>query len=69
MASRLDSHLTQHQLHDDYQSAYSPFHSTETALMKVHSDIMDALDKGCMVVLLVIDLSAAFDILDHHTLL
>ncbi len=69
VARRLDSHLIQHQLHDDYQSAYRPCHSTETALMKVHSDIMDALDNGCMVVLLMIDLSAAFDTLDHHTLL
>ncbi len=66
---RLDSHLIQRQRHDDYQPAYRPCHSTETALMKVHSDIMDALDNGCMVVLLMIDLSAPFDTLDYHTLL
>ena len=36
-------------------------HSTETALLKVQSDITDALDKGSLVVLIMLDLSAAFD--------
>ena len=37
------------------------FHSTETALLRVHNDIALALDKKKMVVLLLLDLSAAFD--------
>ena len=41
----------------------------ETALLKVQTDILDALDRGSMVVLIMIDLSAAFDTLDHTILL
>jgi hypothetical protein len=52
-----------------YQSAYRRQHSTETALLKVQTDILDALDRGSMVVLIMIDLSAAFDTLDHSILL
>lgn len=69
VASRLDDHITLNNLHDEYQSAYRPLHSTETALMKVQSDICEALDDGSMVVLLMLDLSAAFDTLDHNTML
>ena len=42
---------------------------TETALVKVQSDIAEALDTGSMVVLLMTDLSTAFDTLEHSTLL
>ena len=51
------------------QSAYKKYHSTETALVKVQSDIAEALNSGSMVVLLMTDLSAAFDTLEHSTLL
>ena len=69
VASRLDTHLVHNNLHDEFQSAYRACHSTETALLKVHSDIAEALDRGSMVALIMIDLSAAFDTLDHQTLL
>jgi hypothetical protein len=61
VAQRLDAHLAANDLNDSLQSAYRHFHSTETALLKVQSDIMEALDRGSMVVLIMIDLSAAFD--------
>ena len=51
------------------QSAYKMFHSTETALLRVHSDIALALDNKKMVVLLLLDLSAAFDTISHSLLL
>ena len=44
VASQLKHHLTQHQLLDQYQSAYRAFHSMETALLKVQNDILLALD-------------------------
>ena len=69
VAKRLDAHLDVNKLHDTYQSGYRRFHSTETALLKTHTDILEALDKGSMAVLIMLDLSAAFDTLDHKILL
>jgi hypothetical protein len=56
-------------LFDDMQSAaYSTGHSTETALLRVHHDITYALDNNACVILLMLDLSAAFDVIDHDIL-
>ena len=66
---RLDKHLTRHSLHDLLQSAYRKDHSTETAITKIHHDIIISLDKGRCTVLASLDLSAAFDTVDHDILL
>jgi hypothetical protein len=50
------------------QSAYRAYHSTETALLRVHHDISIALDKNCCAALLMLDLSAAFDMIHHNIL-
>ena len=65
----MNEHITSNNLHEPYQSAYKRAHSTETALIKVSNDIIQALDKGSAVVLVMLDLSAAFDTIDHSTLL
>ena len=52
----------------DLQSAYSANHSTETAVLKVLADILLALDSGDLAMLMLLDLSAAFDSVDHGTL-
>ena len=46
VASRMDSHVAQHDLSEPLQSAYSRHHSTETALTKVQDDILGSLDRG-----------------------
>jgi hypothetical protein len=51
--------------HDFYYSGISAF----TALLKVQSDIFQSLDKGDVTVLAMLDLSAAFDTIDHQILL
>ena len=54
---------------DPLQSAYSDKHSTETALIKVQNDILSALDAGSSAILLMLDLSAVFDTINHDILL
>ena len=54
---------------DPFQSAYKKYHSTETALLKVQNDILRDIDKKKVALLLLLDLSAAFDTIDHEILL
>ncbi len=68
MANQLDKHIDDNMLRDSLQSAYRPRHSTETALLRVNHDIMAALDGHSSVVLVLLDLSAAFDVIDHGIL-
>ena len=51
------------------QSAYWPFHSTETAVLRVLSELLLAVDQGEVAALVLQDLSAAFDTVDHNILL
>ena len=56
-------------LAENMQSAYKPAHSTETALFRVKNDILCELGKQNGVFLVMLDLSAAFDTVDHQILL
>lgn len=56
------------QLQVSYQSAYSMHHSTETALFTVHHDIVSVLDSNSCAVLSMLDLSLAFNVIDHSIL-
>ena len=51
------------------QSAYKAKHSTETALFKIFDDILQNLDKQNSVFVCLLDLSAAFDTVNHYILL
>ena len=51
------------------QSAYRPHHSTETLLLKTANDILLGLDKRPVSLLTLLDLSSAFDTIDHNILL
>ena len=51
------------------QKAYRANHSTETAVLKVLAEILRAVDGGDLAVLALLELSAAFDTVDHETLL
>ena len=63
------SHLEEFKLLPDFQSAYCLGHSTETAVLKVYSDLIDATSNGKFALLSLLDLTAAFDTVDHNILL
>ena len=69
VACRLTSHLQEKGLHQFLQSAYKKYHSVETALVKISDDILRAIDERKAVMIVLLDLTAAFDTIDHATLL
>ena len=66
VAKRLNAHIEEHLLSNHVQSAYKRFHSTETALLKIHNDIICNMDNGKVTALTLLDLSAAFDTSPQH---
>ena len=66
-ADRLNCHLTENDLHVPLQSVYKPRHGTETALLKVQDVILRSLDENNCVILLLLDMSAAFDTVEYKT--
>ena len=66
---QLTEHLETNRLLSEVQSAYRKYHSCETATLKVVNDLLLLLDKKSKAVLLLLDLSAAFDTVQHSKLL
>ena len=69
VANAVREHVDNNGYNDAFQSAYRPQHSTETALVRIHNDMMQSMDCRRGVLLVLLDLSAAFDTLDHGILL
>ena len=69
VAQQILQHISSNNLFPEFQSAYRSFHSTETALMRVCNDILLDMNKQHVVLLVFLDLSAAFDTVDHDVLL
>ena len=63
--TRLHDYLNTNNLQEVYQSVYRKGHSTETALIRVHNDILMALSARKACLLLLLDLSSAFDTVYH----
>ena len=69
VCSQLVAYLDEANLMPPNQSAYMRCHSTETALTVAFSEVISELDKGNLVLLSMLDLSAAFGCVDHDILL
>ena len=69
ISSRLSAHFESFPSLSPYLSAYRKFHSTETALTRIHNDLLVAMNRRQVSALVLLDLSAAFDTLDHQILL
>ena len=66
---RINTHMDQNGLHSHTQFGYKKNHGTETLLVHFIDSLMVAVDKGLGVVVVLIDLSAAFDTVNHDVLL
>ena len=67
---QIDNHMKKHDVYPSlHWSAYREDHSTETALLKVTNDILTEMNSPLVVLLVLLDLNAAFDTVDHSVLL
>ena len=62
---RLNKHMTDNNLNSECQHGYKKGHSTETLLLKVVNDLLVACDKQLPSIVMLLDLSAAFDTVDQ----
>uniref|UniRef100_A0A3B3I5K1 Reverse transcriptase domain-containing protein n=1 Tax=Oryzias latipes TaxID=8090 RepID=A0A3B3I5K1_ORYLA len=69
VSAQLHAHLSSNNLYELFQSAFRPLHSTETALLKITNDLLLSADCGLLSILLLLDLSSAFDTISHSILL
>ena len=69
VARQLTSHINNNKLDNPHQSAYKPGHSTETALLSIKNEVHLSLACGEPTALVLLDLSATFDTVDHNILL
>ena len=69
VSSQLCHHLASNNIMKPTQSAYRKHHSTETTPLAVQNDLLMAIDQKKAAVLVLLDLSAAFDTIDHNILL
>lgn len=65
VSAQLDKHMKTNDLEKDYQFGYKSGHSCETLLLKVVNDLLMACDNNLPTILILLDLSAAFDTIEQ----
>ena len=68
MCLAVNDHMDKHNLGEELQSAYRSAHRTETALLQAKTDIMTSLHNQHGVFMVLLDLSSAFDTVEHKVL-
>ena len=68
IATQIHSHLINNDIVDNFQSAYKMGHSCETVLLRVYNDIVTTIGRGNDAMHVLLDLSAAFNTIDHDNL-
>ena len=69
MFDQLMDHCPLHNLLPDFHSAYQKNYSTETSLLSITNDILWGMENQEITTMLILDLLAAFDTMDHDILL
>ena len=69
VSNQLNEYLNVNDLHCSIQSGYRQGHSCETLLIKMNDDLIKEADKNNLIAVVLLDLSAAFDAIDHEILL
>ena len=69
MASQLNYHVTSSVLENVSHSAYKHGHSTKNTLLSIKNEVHLALARGEATAVILLDQSAAFDTIDHSTLI
>ena len=67
--NQLTEYLTKSGLFAKFQSGYRKGYSCDTAVLKIQNDTLLMIDRKSHVVLMLLDLSAAFDTINHDILL
>ena len=67
--NQYNTHIFNNDIAEIYQSANKSSHSVETAIVCIHNDIVRTIDNKQAVLLVLLDLSTAFDTVDHCKLL
>ena len=68
ISTQIHSNLINNDIVDNFQSAYKTGYSCETALLRLYNDIIATFGRGNGAMLVSLDLSAAFDTIDHDNL-
>ena len=69
VSMQIQDYVSANKLNTPLQSAYKANHSTQTALLKIFNDILTEVDQVNVVMVTLLDLSAAFDTVNHDILL